>query len=81
VLERLPDELGDVEHDFEAFAVLASPHLARQCADDVVQPPIALVVGEVRDAADQLARAAVAGSCVAVPREEQGRASSVSRTP
>jgi hypothetical protein len=36
VLERLPDELGDVEHDFEAFAVLASPQLARQCADDVV---------------------------------------------
>jgi hypothetical protein len=62
VLERLPDELGDVEHDFEAFAVLAWPHLARQRADDVVQPEIALVVGEVRDAADQLARATIDGS-------------------
>jgi hypothetical protein len=65
-LEWLPDELGDVEDDLHPARVVARTNLACDRADDVVQPPVALLAREVRRARDDLAPVFGVGAPLAV---------------
>jgi hypothetical protein len=69
----LPDELGHVENDLEA-AALTRPHFARERAEDIVQPAVAIIVGLVGEAADELPHPVLRGSRVALPGKRDRRA-------
>ena len=70
LVQRLPDELGDVEDDLEILSALSGPHFTRHGADGVVQPRIALIASHVGNAANDFSSVRSAGPRVAVPGKQ-----------
>ncbi len=71
---ELLDDLVDVDDEVDAAAVFTRSNLAFDRAEDVVQPAVALIVGQVNCARDDLAAPLRIAAPVALPVEEDRRA-------
>lgn len=71
--DRLPDELGDVDHEI-GWAVPPCSYLTDRYTDHVVQASVALVLAQVEDGAHDLPAASGIRPAVAVPLEHDRRA-------
>jgi hypothetical protein len=73
--DRLPHQLGNVENEVGLrLRGIGSTDLTNADADDVVEAPVWLGLGQVEDGADDLASTDGIGASVAVPLEEDRRA-------